>query len=129
MRHLLIAGLAAALLAACQTNAVETAETPDPRQGEEVSQVCFNSQIRNWRELDRDSVLIERSVRDVYRLELLGTCQPSNAFTSIGLISRGASSCLSRGDTLVTDDEFDGSCTIRRIYKWNEAAAAAPPAS
>jgi Family of unknown function (DUF6491) len=124
-------GLAAAvvaMLAACAaTPPAEVADAkPDPRQGEEVNNICFTQQIRNWRELDNRSVIVEANVRDEYKLELIGTCQPRDAFLNIGLISRGGSSCLSRGDTLVTDSRFnEGSCSIRRIYKWNKDAGQA----
>lgn len=135
-----IASTAAILLAAaCQSaGTADTAQDgdsteianaePDVRQGEEVDRICFSSQIRNWRELDRKSVIVEKGVRDEYKLELIGTCDPSNAFMSIGLVSRGGMSCLSRGDRLVTDDSFGGSCSIRRIYEWHEDAAEEPVA-
>lgn len=128
---LILAAAAAVLMAGCATPPAETADAkPDPRQGEEVRNVCFSSQIRNWRELDNRSVIVEVGVKDEYKLELLGTCQPRDAFMSIGLVSRGGSSCLSTGDTLVTDSRYsDGSCSVRRIYKWNKDATAAPPAA
>ena len=126
----------AAMLGACATPPADTKQAdakPDPRQGEEVRNVCFSSQIRNWRANDRHSVIVEVGVRDEYKLELIGTCQPDDAFTSIGLISRmGGGSCLERGDKLVTDARYnDGSCMIQRIYKWNKDAkpAEAAPAS
>lgn len=128
-------GLAAALavtLAACASPPpAEVAEAkPDPRQGEEVNNICFTQQIRNWRELDNRSVIVEANVRDEYKLDLIGTCQPRDAFLNIGLISRGGGSCLSRGDTLVTDSRFnEGSCSIRRIYKWNKDAGQAEAAA
>jgi hypothetical protein len=127
MRHIL-AACAAGFLAACTTPATETAEAkPDPRQGKEVSQVCFNSQIRNWRENedDRKSVIIEKDHRQEYKLDLIGACQPDDAFLNIGLTSRvGGGTCLSTGDKLVTDSRFDGSCSIRRIYEWHKDVAA-----
>jgi len=115
---------AALLLSACQTPESRADAKPDPRQGEQVSQICFTSQIRNWRELDRRSVIVERGLKDEYKLELAGTCEPQDAFTSIGFVSRvGGGSCLSTGDRLVTDARYnDGSCLISRIYKWNEDA-------
>jgi hypothetical protein len=119
------------LLAGCSTS--QTADTadarPDPRQGDEVRQVCFTSQIRNWRENDRRSIIIERSLRDEYKLDLIGTCQPDQAFLNVGLISRGGGSCLSAGDQLVTDAQFDGSCSIRAIHKWNKDAPTSTPAA
>ena len=127
MKSVMIAGIAALLVAACQTqtDASQTAQAePDPRQGEEVSQVCFSSQIKSWKPNDRRSVIVERSIRDYYKLDLIGTCQPQDAFTQIGLISRfGGGSCLSSGDRLVTDARYnDGSCVIHRIYRWNADA-------
>jgi len=121
----------AVMLAACASPPAEVAEAkPDPRQGEEVNNICFTQQIRNWRELDNRSVIVEANVRDEYKLDLIGTCQPRDAFLKIGLISRGGSSCLSRGDTLVTDSRFnEGSCSIRRIYKWNKDAGQAEAAA
>lgn len=134
MKHILTVCAAALLMAACETptpakTAVAEAK-PDPRQGAEVSQVCFNTQIKNWRSNDRTSVIVEKGVRDEYKLDLIGACQPDEAFLSIGLISRsGGGSCLETGDKLVTDTRYDGSCTIRRIYKWNKDAGKTPAAT
>jgi len=135
----IIAACAAALFAGCTTPAAQTPEQraeaakPDPRQGEEVRNICFTQQIRGWRALDRRSVIVESGVKDEYKLDLVGACQPDNAFTSIGLISRvGGGSCLESGDRLVTDERYGmGACSIRKIYKWNKDAgkAAAPTAS
>jgi hypothetical protein len=123
----LFAATAAALLAGCATPPVDAADAkPDPRQGEEVNNICFAQQIRNWRENDNRSVIVEARLNDEYKLELIGTCNPRDAFLNIGLVSRGGSSCLSTGDKLVTDARYnDGSCSIRRIYKWNKDAVPA----
>jgi hypothetical protein len=124
MRPVLAACATALLAAACSTPPAETADAkPDARQGKEVRQICFNQQIRNWRELDRKSIIVEKGVNDEYKLELIGSCQPQDAFLNIGLVSRvGGGSCLSSGDKLVTDAQFDGSCSIRRIYEWHKDA-------
>ena len=128
--NFLFAAAAGVLLAGCATPPADTADAkPDPRQGEEVKNICFAQQIRNWRALDNRSVLVEARMNDEYKLELLGTCNPRDAFLNIGLVSRGGSSCLSTGDQLVTDARYnDGSCSIRRIYRWNEDASRAPAA-
>ena len=127
---LLLAGVCVA--AACQTSTEteKTPEAPDPRRGEQVRQVCFASQIRGWQPEGRRSVVVEKGVKDHYLLELIGPCQPQDAFTSIGLISRiGGGSCLSEGDRLVTDARYnDGFCSIRAIYRWNPDAGAPAPA-
>lgn len=127
----IIAAFLATLSAGCSTPAAKTpaelaeAAKPDPRQGEEVRNICFTQQIRSWRALDNRSVIVESGVRDEYKLDLIGACQPNDAFTSIGLVSRvGGGSCLESGDKLVTDARYSmGSCSIRRIYKWNKDAA------
>jgi hypothetical protein len=129
-----VAACASALVAACTTPPTETAEAkPDPRQGKEVRQICFNQQIRNWRENDRRSIIVEKGVNEEYKLDLIGTCEPSDAFLSVGLVSRvGGGTCLSSGDRLVTDARYDGSCSIRRIYEWHKdatEASAAPSGS
>ncbi len=130
-QSLITAACAAILFTGCTTPTAKTPEQlaeaakPDPRQGEEVRNICFAQQIRSWRALDRRSVIVESSVRNEYKLDLIGGCQPDDAFMSIGLISRvGGGSCLESGDQLVTDARYSmGSCMIRKIYKWNPDAA------
>lgn len=127
---LILAACAAILFAGCTTPSADTAAQaaenakPDPRQGEAVRNICFTQQIHSWRTLDRRSVIVESGVKQEYKLDLVGGCQPDNAFTSIGLISRvGGGSCLETGDKLVTDARFDGgACMISKIYKWNKDA-------
>ena len=124
---------AALAIAACSTSAnteVKADAKPDPRQGAEVKQVCFNQQIRNWRTIkeDRKAVVVEKGLKDEYKLQLIGTCQPQDAFINVGLVSTGgSSSCLSTGDKLVTDARYnDGDCVISRIYEWHKDAPGAP---
>jgi Family of unknown function (DUF6491) len=127
LKTILAACASTMFIAACSTAPVETAEKkPDLRQGEEVNNICFQTQIRNWRELDNRSIIVEKGLNDEYKLDLIGSCQPDDAFTSIGLVSRiGGGSCLERGDKLLTDSRYDGSCSIQRIYKWNKDAGKA----
>ncbi len=131
----IVAGCAAAMFAAACSSAptTEAADAkPDVRQGAEVRNICFQSQIRSWRELDNRSVIVEVGASKEYKLELIGGCQPRDAFTQIGLVSRGGGSCLSTGDKLVTDERYGpAACSIRRIYEWNKDATdpAAPPAA
>ncbi|RYG35144.1 MAG: hypothetical protein EON93_07015 [Burkholderiales bacterium] len=121
------------LAAACSSTPDEAAanKPADPRQGAEVKNVCFTSQIRDWRENDRQSVIVTVGNRKEYKLSLIGGCDPGDAFTSIGLISRfGGGSCLTPGDELVTDTRFaNGLCRIDRIYEWNKDAKAPEAAS
>jgi hypothetical protein len=131
MRFVYAAGVAIVLLAACQTKTGDKTEAKvDPRQGAQVSQVCFSQQIRNWKALDNHSVIVEKGMKDEYKLELVGACEPRDAFTSIGLVSRvGGGSCLQTGDRLVTDSRYDGVCSISRIYEWHADAKAADAAA
>ncbi len=128
MKNVIIAGLAALLVAACQTQTEETAGAkPDARQGAEVSQICFSQQIRSWKPLEgQRAVIVEKGINEHFKLDLIGTCDPEDAFINIGLVSRvGGGSCLSRGDQLVTDARFNaGPCSIRRIHEWNDKAEA-----
>jgi len=124
---------AALAIAACSTAAnteVAADAKPDPRQGAEVRQVCFSQQIRNWREVkeDRRAVIVEKGLKEEYKLSLIGACQPQDAFLNIGLVSRvGSGSCLSTGDRLVTDARYnDGDCVISKIYEWHKDAPGAP---
>lgn len=135
MKHLIAACLAGLVAAGCQSAAASHDKAdakPDPRQGKQVSQVCFSQQIRNWRANDRDSVIIEKGFKQEYKLDLIGTCQPEDAFSSIGLISRvGGGSCLTVGDKLVTDARYTaaGPCSIQRIYEWHKDAGKTPAAA
>lgn len=132
MKTYFLMSAAVLFAAACQSPAGETDQSsetaelteaePDIRQGAEVNRICFRSQIRGWREHDRRSVIVEKGVREEFKLDLIGTCDPRDAFLSIGLVSTGGLSCLQRGDRLVTDDSFGGRCSIRRIYEWDEDA-------
>lgn len=113
---------------------------PDPRLGEEVDRICFASTINGFRTIDGadNVVVLEKGVRDDYRVELSGLCtaRTLNFAQSVAIDSRPAGGCVTRGDVLV----FSGSaffddrpidrtrCFITRINKWNEKAAQAQPA-
>ncbi|TLU67211.1 hypothetical protein FE810_02705 [Thalassotalea litorea] len=95
----------------------------DPRQGKEVSQVCYASSLDSWSTLDseRKALLIYPRSNKAYKLTLSGTCDPQWAFTRIATVQRMGSSCLSRGDKVVTDvtGGMVDSCIITRIYEWH----------
>jgi hypothetical protein len=124
MKTLFTSGLAAAslgLLIACSTPAPTNVEAkPDPRQGKEVKQICFSQEIRNWRDNGRTSIIVEKGARDEYKLDLVGACNPDQAFLNVAFKSRGGGSCLTWGDQLLTDSHFGGSCIISKIYEWHE---------
>ena len=99
----------------------------NPRQGEEVKQICFASSINGWREVDgeRSSVILTKGVSEEYKLDLSGICDLSYAFNSIATRTRG-SSCLTRGDDIIFNDGLSGMnrCMIKKIHKWNPAEEA-----
>ena len=68
-RHLITLSLMG-LLSACTNVAVENNKEVEinPRQGEEVKQICFASSINGWREVDgeRSSVLLTKGVSEEY---------------------------------------------------------------
>lgn len=99
----------------------------NPRQGEEVRQICFASSINGWREVDgeRSSVILTKGVSEEYKLDLSGICDLTYAFNSIATRTRG-SSCLTRGDDIIFNDGLSGinRCMIKKIYTWNPAEEA-----
>jgi hypothetical protein len=96
----------------------------NPRQGEEVRQICFASSINGWREVDgeRSSIILTKGVSKEYKLDLSGICDLTYAFNSIATRTRG-SSCLTRGDDIIFNDSLSGinRCMVKKIYKWNPA--------
>lgn len=115
-RTLVLAAGAALLAAACATPPVQTAEAaPDPRQREEVRNICFQSQVKSWRKHDDRSVIIEVGRKGEYKLDLIGTCIPDDAKVAISIGS--GSPCIESGVTPVM-----GSCVVRKIYKWDARA-------
>lgn len=141
MRSVLFAVAVAVSAAACQatpeqqaaraTADAETEALIALRQGAEIDRLCFTNNIRGWSELSRSAILLEEGVNDWYKIDLTGTCRPEWAFNAIGIVSRPAgSSCLSRGDRLITDDEtVPGVCYVDRIYEWDETKELAPASS
>jgi hypothetical protein len=99
----------------------------NPRQGEEVRQICFASSINGWREVDgeRSSVILTKGVSEEYKLDLSGICDLTYAFNSIATRTRG-SSCLTRGDDIIFNDGLSGinRCMIKKIYTWNPSEEA-----
>ena len=127
-RHLITLSLMG-LLSACTNVAVENNKEVqiNPRQGEEVKQICFASSINGWREVDgeRSSVILTKGVSEEYKLDLSGICDLTYAFNSIATRTRG-SSCLTRGDDIIFNDGLSGvnRCMIKKIYTWNPAEEA-----
>jgi len=103
------------------------------RAGKEVNSICFARSINNWREVrgENDVVLLERSVNDWYRVELVGACDARTLrmAQTIGIDSGPASGCLGRGDAIIVSEPggFTRRCFIRRIFEWDPKAPAEDP--
>lgn len=99
----------------------------DPRQGEAVNQVCFNRSMDSWSTIkgDNKALVVYDRHKKQYKLDLIGTCDPQFAMLRIATVSRTGSSCLSKGDKVITDADTDihDSCTIMGIYKWHPEKA------
>ncbi len=125
--------IAAAGMAAALFSGPGMADEPDidPRIGEEVRSICFGRNINAWKALkgEDDVVLLKKSVRDWYRVELAGACdyRVLRSAMAIGIDSRPAGGCVSRGDVIIVSDSpgFDRRCVITKMYEWNEDAALA----
>jgi len=129
----LAAGLGAAAMSAVvsagEKEKSEKAENaPDPRIGEQVRSICFHDSISGWKSVKGEDnvVLLERNVRDWYRVELSGGCDESlfrHAY-KIGIDSRPGGSCVTPGDVIIVEDSpgFPRRCFINKIYKWDDKA-------
>lgn len=116
----------AAALASCAT-----AEAGDGRAAAGATQgerQCFRaSQVRNYSAVDRDTVDVEISRNDVYRLELLGFCDDINWSTRIALRSRtGSFICAGHDAEIVVPSQTGPQrCTVTSIRRLSEAEIAA----
>ncbi len=125
------AGLGAAIMSGAAFAGQDKGENdgPDPRIGEKVDRICFAGSINGWRSLkgEDNAVLLQRSVNDWYKAELVGGCRENlfRSALSIGIDSRPAGGCVTRGDVIIVEDTpgFTRRCTISAIYKWDEDAA------
>ncbi len=124
------AGLGAVLLGAAAVAKSPEGASADPRMGDEVRNICFGQNINGWAAVkgEDDVVLLKRSVNDWYRVELAGACDYRllrSAF-SIGIDSRPAGGCVSRGDVIIVRDQpgFDRRCVITKIYQWDKDGVA-----
>ena len=101
----------------------------DARLGEQVKKICFTSSIDNFRSPERETVIVERGVRDEYILEVTGSCPNLRYAQRLALDT--SLSCLTKFDNLYVYDSAFGTistpgsvdrCPIKSIHKWNEDA-------
>ena len=102
----------------------------DKRIGEEVDRICFGRSINGWKTVDKedDVILLEKGVNNWFYVELLGACdyRVLRSALHIGIDSRPAGGCITRGDIIIVEDSpgFDRRCSIRRMYRWDPDAPA-----
>lgn len=99
----------------------------DVRLGEQVSRICFASQIDGFRAASKDTVIVESGLRKEFILETMGSCQNLRHAQAIGL-EKGIS-CLTEFDNILVFDSAFGTqstpfsnerCAIKSIHRWNE---------
>jgi len=103
---------------ACSSSSPRSAAILNGTQGEQVSSICFSRNINDWQELGPNSIILRANRNDYYRVDLVGVCQPDQAFSTIGIQSRSGL-CLEQGDRIGFDNDLSpGSCSVSRIYRW-----------
>lgn len=124
----LVAIASTVLASAASARETDKNKTPDPRIGEEVSNICFLHSISGWNSIKGDdhAVLLEKGVNDWYRAEVTGPCRESDfrSAITIGVESHPAGGCLTRGDAIIVKAPGDirQRCIITKINKWDEKA-------
>lgn len=127
MRLNLILAAAVALGSAAIQPAV--AKTPlEP--GTKPARQCFwANQVNNFAAADDKSVNIRVGVKDVYQLEILGSCPDIDWTHKIAIVSRGSNSICSGLDAEIVAPSPIGPmrCPVRAVRKLNEAEIKALP--
>lgn len=93
------ASAALLLVGACASST----DPENPRASNPSRQCFFANSARGFTAVDPQTVHVRVGARDVYRLDLMGTCPDINWNQQIALVSRGSSSiCTGTGATIVT---------------------------
>lgn len=136
--YVVIAGLAV-FLSACSSsltpeqqaqNLSESLYADDHRRGEEVSRLCFASNIDGFSQATNRAVVVREGAKD-YLITTSHRCTDLDHALSLQVNSH--SSCLRRGDKLIGRDNVFGHdglgsqpfpCFVGKIYEWNAEAEA-----
>lgn len=120
-------GLAALSLAAPPAAVAEA-----PAKGaEKAKRQCFWArQVNNFAAENDEVVNVRVGVRDVYRLEIFGTCPEIDWTQKIAIVSRGGSTICSGLDAEIITPSSLGPqrCTVRNVRKLTEDEVKALPA-
>lgn len=134
--HRVLLATASVLLAACASQAPADPRPKgvaqfagDARLGDEVRNVCFTSTISGFHDATDDTVVISKG-RDDYLIEVFGSCFNLDRAHQIAVDTR--TSCLGKGDHLITSDSISGfhddtgfgvqRCAIKSVHKWDSRA-------
>jgi hypothetical protein len=83
--------------------ACATPDPDNPRASNPSRQCFFANSASGFTAVDTQTVHVRVGARDVYRLDLMGSCPDINWNSQIALVSRGSSSiCTGTGATIVT---------------------------
>lgn len=114
------------LLAAAQVllaSAAIAGRAQDPAagsRGDAVDEICFEDEIRDWRDLETGQLLVERDAGDWYLIEMSENCSASASQLLTIIESVGRDNCLSAGSRV---DIFGGPdrqrCRFDSLYEWN----------
>ena len=93
---------------------------PDSPRAPNASRQCFfANSARGFSVVDTQTVQVRVSARDIYRLDLMGSCPDIKWNNRIALVSRGGSSiCTGTGATVVTRGPTGRQrCPVRMVTK------------
>ncbi len=124
------AGLVAVASAAALTMSCATAEQQQAAAaaGGDGRQCFVASQVNGFHAIDDDTVHVRVGARDVYELQIAGTCLNVNWSQRIGIRSTGGSSWVCRGldaELLVPDQMGGQRCLVRTVRQLSAAEAEA----
>lgn len=94
---------------------------------------CFAVQsVNGFRTLDRDTIQVDVSLRDVYELELFGPCNDVDWANAVGLKTRGGGSFICDAtdvDVVAPGPIGPQTCRVSSIRKLTESEVAAARAA
>ena len=132
MRYLILPALL--LAAACSTTAPrEQVDNPqdDPRVGDRVQRICFQSAISGFSEWDAgEGLILRRGANRQFLVTFTGVCTALDFPRFVGLgPDRSTAGCLRETDRLYISDGTSrragsSSCIIDRIYAFDPKAEA-----
>ncbi len=102
---------------------------PQPRVGLPGRHCFWTRSVNNFASADPHTVNVRVGVRDVYQLEMIGSCPDVDWATRIAIVSRsGSSICTGMDAELIAPSPIGPQrCPVRAVRKLTEAEIAALP--